>query len=195
MSKAIGTASRKPRVFISYSGTEFDFAEQLEKALLYGGFSITAGRHKILGLDDWQQRLSQLLEASEAVVCVLAPSSATNNICRWEIEEAARLGKRTVCGSCYPLDQISLAVRARGPKLISFYADSGSPGSGFGAGGYPQLLRAAGDQQAGRNLDSERSTLRKCLVEMSRCLWTPRLAGMIGPGVAHRSYRWARLRS
>jgi hypothetical protein len=50
MSKATGTASRKPQVFISYSGNDFDFADQLEKALLYGGFSITAGRHETLGL-------------------------------------------------------------------------------------------------------------------------------------------------
>src|SRR5262245_19000099 len=172
MSKAIGTASQRPRVFISYSGNEFDFADQLEKALLYGGFSITAGRPKILGVDDWQQRLSQLIDASEAVVCMLSPSSATDNICRWEFEEAARLNKRTVCVSCYPLDQISLALRARSPDLISFYADKGLPGSGFGAGlqrlgvaltadlgsrsGYPQLLRAAGDHQAGRKLDGER---------------------------------------
>src|SRR5262245_3499268 len=172
MSKAIGTASQRPRVFISYSGNEFDFADQLEKALLYGGFSITAGRPKILGVDDWQQRLSQLIDASESIVCVLSPTSATDNICRWEFEEAVRLNKRTVCVSCYPLDQISLTLRARSPELISFYADKGSPGSGFGAGlqrlgvaltadlgsrsGYPQLLRAAGDHQAGRNLDGER---------------------------------------
>jgi hypothetical protein len=84
MSKATGTASRKPQVFISYSGNDFDFADQLEKALLYGGFSITAGRHETLGLDAWQQSLGQLLDASEAVVCVLSPSSATNDICRWE---------------------------------------------------------------------------------------------------------------
>src|SRR5262245_65920829 len=96
MSKATGTARRKPRVFLSYSRNDFDFADQLERALLYGGFSLTAGRHKILGLDDWQHRLSQLLRESEAVVCVLSSSSATSEICSWEIEEEARLGKRIV---------------------------------------------------------------------------------------------------
>src|SRR5262245_13792423 len=172
MSNASGTASRKPRVIISYAGNEADFADQLEKALLYGGFSITAGRHKILALEDWQQRLSQLLDASEAVVCVLSPASATDTICRWEFEEAARLGKRRVCVSCYPFDQIGLAVWARRPELISFYADKGSPGSGFGAGlqrlgvaltadpgsrsGYPQLLRAAWDHESGSKVDGER---------------------------------------
>src|SRR5262249_51726730 len=159
------------RVFISYSRNDFDFADQLEKALLYGGFSITAGRDKILGLDDWQRRLSQLIHESDAVVCVLSSSSATSEICRWELEEAARLGKRTVRVSCYH-EQVSPPVRARGCERISFYADRESPGSGFGAGlqrlgvaltgdlgsrpGYPQLLRAAGDHKEARDFDGER---------------------------------------
>src|SRR5262245_21614192 len=169
MSKATGTARRKPRVFLSYSRNDFDFADQLEKALLYGGFSLTACRHKILVLDDWQHWVSQLIRESEAVVCVLSSSSATSEICRWELEEAARLGKRTVCVSCHPVDQVGPPVRTRGPERISFYADREAPGSGFGAGlhrlgvaltedlgskvGYPHPVRAAEDHQEPRNIE------------------------------------------
>lgn len=190
MSKATGTASGRLRVFISCSRDDFDFADQLEKALLYGGFSITAGRDRILGLDDWQRRLGQLIEESEAVVCVVSSASATSEICRWELEEAARLGKRTVCVTCHPLDQISPPVRARGPERISFYADRESPGSGFGAGlqrlgvaltadlearpGYSQLLRTAGDQQGGRDFDGERKRPQEMPAEMPGRLSAPR---------------------
>jgi hypothetical protein len=92
MSTATGAASRKLRVFISNSRNDLDFADQLEKALLYGGFAITAGRHEILGLDDWQRVLGERIHESEAVVCVLSPSSALSEICRWALVEAQRLG-------------------------------------------------------------------------------------------------------
>src|SRR5215470_17378179 len=134
MSKATGMAGSTLRVFISHSRNESDFADQLEKALLYGGFSITAGRQSILGLDNWQHRLSQLIHASDAVVGVLSASSASSDICRWELAEAARLGKRIVSVSCDPLSQLNPPLPARAPEAISFHADKGSPGSGFGAG-------------------------------------------------------------
>jgi len=164
MSKAIATAGRKLRVFISHFPNDFDFADQLEKALLYGGFSIAAGRDRILFLDNWQHRLSQLIRDADAVVCVLPASSATSEVCRWELEEAARLAKPIVNVSCYPLDQISLPVQATGIELISFFADRTSPGSGFGAG-LQRLgvalstgvgLRRAADHEQRRGFDHER---------------------------------------
>ena len=190
MSKATGTASGRLRVFISCSRDDFDFADQLEKALLYGGFSITAGRDRILGLDDWQRRLGQLIEESEAVVCVVSSSSATSEICRWELEEAARLGKRTVCVTCHPLDQISPPVRARGPERISFYADRSRPvldSALVCSASVSHSLRILTLDLATRNCcapqeisrevatsTANASALRKCLPEMPGRLSAPR---------------------
>ena len=90
----------KLRVFISYARDDLDFADQLDVALDGTGFDATVDRHGIAGADNWKQRLGELIRDADTVVFVLSPSSATSVVCAWEVEEAARLGKRIIPVLC-----------------------------------------------------------------------------------------------
>src|SRR5262249_56970551 len=94
----------KLKAFVSYSRDDLDFADQLVAALELCGFEATIDRHGISGGEAWQQRLGALILESDTVVFVLSPSSARSDICGWEVEEAARLGKRSLPALAPPLD-------------------------------------------------------------------------------------------
>src|SRR5580658_5492543 len=91
-------------VFISYSRDDLDFADQLDAALRLSGFSTTFDRHGISGGENWQRRLGALVRDADTVAFVLSPSSAKSDVCRWEVEEAVRLGKRILPVLCRPLE-------------------------------------------------------------------------------------------
>jgi hypothetical protein len=84
----------KLRVFISCSREGLSFADQLNAALDACGFECFIDRHGISGGEDWKPRLGNLIPEADTVVFVLSPTSARSEICAWEVEEAARLGKR-----------------------------------------------------------------------------------------------------
>ena len=93
-SRADSPDKGKLRVFISYSRDDLDFADQLDAALDACGFECVIDRHGISGGEDWKRRLGNLISEADTVVFVLSPTSARSEICAWEVEEAARLGKR-----------------------------------------------------------------------------------------------------
>jgi tetratricopeptide (TPR) repeat protein len=126
--------SDKLRVFISYSRDDLDFADQLDIALRLQGFATSIDRHAISGGEEWKQRLGNLIREGDTVVFVLSPSSAGSDMCAWEVEEAARLGKRIVPVACGPLGQSIPPPRLRDLNYIFFYSEPKTPGSGFGAG-------------------------------------------------------------
>jgi TPR repeat protein len=124
----------KLRVFISYSRVESDFADQLQAALQTCGFECVIDREDISGGEDWKTRLSALIAESDTVVFVLSPSSARSEICGWEADQSAELGKRILPVVCRSLGDASLPARLRGLNYIFFYAEPAEPGSGFGHG-------------------------------------------------------------
>ena len=124
----------KLRVFISYSRDDLDFADQLDAALDACGFECVIDRHGISGGEDWKRRLGNLISEADTVVFVLSPTSARSEICAWEVEEAARLGKRILPVNCRPLEGASPPPRLRDLNYIFFYEDPKVPGSGFGTG-------------------------------------------------------------
>ena len=124
----------KLRVFISYSRNDLDFADQLNAALDAYGFECFIDRHGISGGEDWKRRLGNLISEADTVVFVLSPTSAQSEICAWEVEEAARLGKRILPVNCRPLEGVSPPPRLRDLNYIFFHADPKAPGSGFGTG-------------------------------------------------------------
>ena len=124
----------KLRVFISYSRDDLDFADQLDAALNAYGFECIIDRHGISGGEDWKRRLGNLISEADTVVFVLSPTSARSEICDWEVEEAARLGKRILPVNCRPLEGASPPPRLRDLNYIFFYEDPKVPGSGFGTG-------------------------------------------------------------
>lgn len=124
----------KLHVFISYSRADLAFADQLDAALDVCGFECTLDRQGISGGEDWKARLGSLLREAETVVFVLSPDSAKSEICNWEVEEAARFGKRIIPVICRPLDGQSAPPRLTDLNYIFFYPDPKAPGSGFGSG-------------------------------------------------------------
>lgn len=124
----------KLRVFISYSRDDLDFADQLDAALDLYAFDCTIDRQGISGGEDWRKRLGDLIRNADTVIFVLSPSSAKSEICAWEVDEAARFGKRIIPVNCRPLDGNQPPQRLRELNYIYFYADPKSPGSGFGTG-------------------------------------------------------------
>jgi len=133
----------KLRVFISYSRDDLDFADQLNAALEACGFECFIDRHGISGGEDWKRRLGNLISEADTVIFVLSPASARSDICAWEVEEAARLGKRILPVNCRPLKGADPPPRLRDLNYIFFYADPQLPGSGFGTG-LARLIAALG---------------------------------------------------
>jgi tetratricopeptide (TPR) repeat protein len=124
----------KLRVFISYSRDDFAFADQLVAALAVTGFEPTIDRHEISGGEDWKRRLSGLIREADTVVFVLSPASAQSSICAWEVDEAARLGKRILPVVCRPLASTSPPPHLQSLNYVFFCADEEQPGTGFGTG-------------------------------------------------------------
>ncbi len=129
--------SGEPRlqVFISYSRNDLAFAEQVTAALDMAGFRALIDRGGIAGGEEWRGRLETLIRQADTFVFVLSPDSAKSEICSWEAEEAARLGKRIIPIVCRPMDSSEIPSRLISSlNYIYFYADPKVPGSGFGVG-------------------------------------------------------------
>jgi hypothetical protein len=127
-------AGGKLKVFISYSRRDLEFADQLAAVLESQGFQPTIDRKGIYGAERWEERLGQLILEADAVVFVLSPDSAASPVCAWEVEEAARRGKRIVPVLCRPLEGAQPHRLLRDLNYIYFYAEKDAPGSGFGTG-------------------------------------------------------------
>jgi TIR domain-containing protein/Sel1 repeat-containing protein len=124
----------KLRVFISYSRDDLYFADQLNAALDLCGFECIIDREGISGGEKWKLRLGSMISEADTVVFVLSPTSARSEVCAWEVEEAARLGKRILPVNCRPLEGASPPPRLRDLNYIFFYADPKVSDSGFGTG-------------------------------------------------------------
>jgi TPR repeat protein len=133
--RADSPGGAKLRVFISYSRDDLKFADQLDAALNAYGFECIIDRHGISGGEEWKRRLGNMISEADTVVFVLSPSSARSEICAWEVEEAARLGKRILPVNCRPLEGASPPPRLRKRNYIFFHADpKAAPDAGFGTG-------------------------------------------------------------
>jgi TPR repeat protein len=133
--RADSPSGAKLRVFISYSRDDLKFADQLDAALNAYGFECIIDRHGISGGEEWKRRLGSMISEADTVVFVLSPSSARSEICAWEVEEAARLGKRILPVNCRPLEGASPPPRLRERNYIFFHADpKAAPDAGFGTG-------------------------------------------------------------
>ena len=126
--------ARHLAIFLSYSRDDLDFADQLDAALQSHKYDVAIDRHGISGGEDWKSRLGGLIRDADTVVFVLSSSSARSEICKWEVEEASRLGKRIIPVVCGPLDGAGVPPQVSALNYIFFYPEPRSPGSGFGTG-------------------------------------------------------------
>ena len=122
------------RVFVSYSRDDLRFAGQLVAALNACGFECFIDREGISGGEKWKQRIGNLISEADTVVFMLSPASARSEICAWEVEEAARLGKRILPVNCRPLEGASPPPRLRDLNYVFLYEDPKVKDSGFGTG-------------------------------------------------------------
>ena len=91
------TGAAKLKVFISYSRRDCSaFALDLLAGLELVGFAPFLDRHDIAAGEDWEARLSGLIQASDTVVYVISPEAVTSSRCAWEIEKAIALAKRII---------------------------------------------------------------------------------------------------
>ena len=90
-------------LFLSYSRDDLSFADQIEAALQSYKRDVAIDRHGISGGEDWKSRLGGLIRDADTIIFVLSPSSASSELCKWEVEEAFRLGKRIMPVLCRPL--------------------------------------------------------------------------------------------
>jgi hypothetical protein len=128
------TTGDKLKVFVSYNRSDLDIADQLVAVLESQGFHIATDRKGIHGAERWEERLGQLILESDVVVFLLSPDSAQSAICAWEVEEAARRGKRIIPVLRRPLDGHEPPARPRDLNYIYLYAERTMPGSGWGTG-------------------------------------------------------------
>src|SRR6516225_1417378 len=122
------------RVFVSYSRDDRRFAGQLVAALNACGFECFIDREGISGGEKWKQRIGNLISEADTVVFMLSPASVRSEICAWEVEEAARLGKRILPVNCRPLEGASPPPRLRDLNYVFLYEDPKVKDSGFGTG-------------------------------------------------------------
>jgi WD40 repeat protein len=124
----------KLNVFISYSRDDLEIADQLDVTLELAGFVPTLDRHGISGAENWQERLGAMIRYADSVVFVLSPASAKSDICKWEVGEAARLGKRIIPIAGRPLGDAVPPPALAALNYIYLYPDPKNPSSGFRRG-------------------------------------------------------------
>ncbi|MDP3738680.1 MAG: TIR domain-containing protein [Hyphomonadaceae bacterium] len=148
------------KVFISYSRDDVNFADQLVLALKDRGFEPLLDRHDIGSGEEWRPRLGGLLLSCDTVVFVLTENSAGSPVCEWEVEEAARLGKRMIPVVPQEIDGVAPPIALAGLNWIHFYSDDKLPGSGFydGLRKLDQALRVDTDWLRVQTRLSERAT-------------------------------------
>lgn len=122
------------QVFISYSRDDLKFADQLEIALKFAGFSTTMDRHGISGGENWKARLGALVLTADAIVFLLSPSSLESRVCLWEVKEALRLGKRILPVACRDMGGAIAPPELSELNYIFFYDEPKKAGSGFASG-------------------------------------------------------------
>ncbi len=87
------SATRKMRVFISYSRKDGAFADRLRVALIERGYDANLDREDIAPGEAWRARLEGLIIAADAVVYVISPDSLRSEHCVWEVERSLELKK------------------------------------------------------------------------------------------------------
>ena len=99
---------RKTRIFLSYSRKNLAFTELLKSELEKAGYQPSLDKTDIAPGEAWQDRLGKLIQDADAVVFCLSPHSAASTICGWEVDQAAKLGKRIIPVVADPVDPAQL---------------------------------------------------------------------------------------
>ena len=84
------------RIFISYSRSDADTAFRIHDRLIELGHEVQIDKSGILPMEDIRERLSAMIQSSDAVVLLLSQSWLNSRSCQWECKFAHDLNKRFV---------------------------------------------------------------------------------------------------
>jgi hypothetical protein len=113
------------KIFISYARSDCAaFAEELLTGLEIAGFDAQLDQHDISGGEDWQARLSKLIQSADTIIFVISPAAASSERCAWEVQHAERHSKRIV-----PV--LALSTTETSPNLKRLNYISFEPGKSF----------------------------------------------------------------
>src|SRR5271170_4215704 len=108
MADTVKSPAERLKVFISYARADgAALAEDLATGLDLGGFEPFLDRHDIAAAEDWEARLGALIQSADTIVFVISPAAVKSERCAWEVDHAAKLGKRLI--------PIQLILAGKGP--------------------------------------------------------------------------------
>jgi WD40 repeat protein len=84
------------KVFISYSRKDIDFAKRLTGELQKSELDFWIDWEGIPPTVDWWREIEKGIEESDAFLFLISPDSSNSEVCRQEIEYAAKNGKRLI---------------------------------------------------------------------------------------------------
>ncbi len=85
-----------PKVFISYSRKDGDFAHKMVEALEASGCDTWIDWEDIPPIADWMEQIHKGIEEADAFLFLLSPYSNASPICQQEVEHAAQNNKRLI---------------------------------------------------------------------------------------------------
>jgi formylglycine-generating enzyme required for sulfatase activity len=89
--------TEKLKVFLSYSTRDsIDFAEDIVAGLELAGFVPFLDRHDITAGEDWDARLSDLVQRADTIVFIVTPEAIKSKRCLWEVDKAVAASKRLI---------------------------------------------------------------------------------------------------
>jgi TIR domain/WD domain, G-beta repeat len=98
------------KVFISYARSDgAALAEDLVTGLELSGFAPFLDRHDIAAAEDWEARLGALIQSADTVVFIISPAAIKSERCAWEVECAAKFGKRLIPVRLIPIQGDAVA--------------------------------------------------------------------------------------
>ena len=116
----VGSAE-KPKVFISYSRRDSsEFAEELVTGLELAGFAPFLDRHDIAVGEEWEARLSRLIQQADTVVYVISPEAVKSERCGWEVDRALAQSKRIMPVIFKPVPKSEIPEQLRRRQFVRF---------------------------------------------------------------------------
>ena len=97
MPDKVESPSERLKVFISYARADSAaLAEDLVTGLELADFAPFLDRHDIAAAEDWEARLGALIQSADTVVFIISPAAVKSERVAWEVDCAAKFGKRLI---------------------------------------------------------------------------------------------------
>jgi formylglycine-generating enzyme required for sulfatase activity len=120
------SSEEKLKIFISYSRQDSShFVEELSAGLELVGFAPFFDRHDISAGEDWEARLTGLIQEADTVVFVISPLAISSDRCLWEVETALTKTKRLLPVISKAVADAEIPEPLRRRQFVSFDSSLG----------------------------------------------------------------------